>query len=108
MVKLDIKPLSINEAWMGRRFKTQKYKQYRKDVLSMLTAKKLPEPPFEINIIFGFSSKGSDWDNCIKLFQDIVAEKYGFNDNLIYRAVVEKKIVKKGNEYIIFEISHLK
>lgn len=107
MVKIDIKPLSINEAWKGRKFKTDKYKKYRKDVLSMLIAKKLPEPPFKIEIEFGFSSRGCDWDNYIKLFQDIIAEKYRFNDNLIYKALIEKKIVSKGDEYIKFKLESL-
>ena len=104
MVKIDIKPLSVNKAWQGRRFKTEVYKQYRKDVASMLTAIKLPEPPYELNLEFGFSSKASDLDNPVKLFQDILSTKYGFNDNQIYRLVVEKRIVKKGEEYIKFLI----
>ena len=107
MVKIDIKPLSVNKAWQGRRFKTQEYKQYCKDVASLLTAIKLPEPPYELNLEFGFSSKASDLDNPVKLFQDIISTKYKFNDKLIYRLVVEKKIVEKGQEYIIFEIKSL-
>ena len=107
MERIDIKPLSINQAWKGTRFKTSAYKKYYKDVTFLLPPLKLPEPPYEIHLIFGFSSRGSDWDNGIKNFMDIVAEKYGFNDNLIYRAIVEKKIVPKGQEYIRFEIKTL-
>jgi Holliday junction resolvase RusA-like endonuclease len=34
MKKIDIpiKPMSINTAWQGRRYKTKKYKQYEQDV----------------------------------------------------------------------------
>lgn len=106
MIKIDIKPLSVNQAWKGMRFRTDKYKKYCLDVSFLLPCLKLPEPPYEIYLEFGFSSRGSDWDNGIKSFLDIVSDKYRFNDNLIYRAVVEKKIVPKGQEYIIFEIKH--
>lgn len=37
-------------------------------------------------------------------FQDILSKKYGFNDKLIRKAVVETEIVKRGNEYAEFEI----
>ena len=107
MVEIKIKPLSVNGAWQGMRFKTKAYKKYWKDVQFLLPPMKLPEPPFEIYLEFGFSSRGSDWDNPLKTTLDPIAEYYGFNDNLIYRAIVEKKIVPKGQEYFKFEIKTL-
>lgn len=107
MVKLDIKALSVNMAWQGRRFKTPAYKKYWNDVQYLLPKMKLPEPPYEIYLEFGFSSKGSDWDNGIKPILDIISDYYGFNDNLIYLATVKKVIVKKGQEYIKFKIKQL-
>jgi hypothetical protein len=38
------------------------------------------------------------------LFQDTISKKYNFNDNLIYRAFIEKVDVKKGEEYIEFKV----
>jgi hypothetical protein len=38
---------------------------------------------------------------------DVLAKKYGFNDNRIYRGVIEKEVVKKGDEYIRFKISKI-
>ena len=35
---LMIKPLSVNEAWQGKRFKTNSYKSYEKDVMRLLPA----------------------------------------------------------------------
>lgn len=67
----------------------------------------LPEPPYRIYLKFGFSSALSDWDNSIKNFQDLVSEKYGFNDRLIRAGVVETEQVKKGYEYIEFKITNL-
>ena len=106
-IKINIKPLSVNAAWKGRRFKTQMYKKYWRDVQFLLPTINLPEPPYEIYLEFGFSSKGSDIDNPEKPCMDIIADYYGFNDNLIYRKVTEKKIVPKGSEYFQFSINQL-
>lgn len=105
MVKLDIKPLSINRAYKGRLTKTTPLRKYITDLAFLLPANyKVPKPPLELHLEWGFSSRGSDWDNPIKPFQDALAKKYGFNDNQIYRAVVEKRIVPKGQEYIKFKL----
>jgi len=97
--------MSVNEAWQGRRYKTPAYKQYERDVLFLLPKKiDIPDPPYEIHFKFGFSSKSSDWDNPVKPTQDIISKKYGFNDKLIRRAVIETEIVPRGREYFEFEL----
>lgn len=68
----------------------------------------VPDYPLEIYLKFGFSSTRSDWDNCIKFFQDCLAKKYRFNDKHIRRAVIETEIVKPGNEFIQWELKTLK
>ncbi len=100
------KPLSVNEAWKGKRFKTDKYKNYEYKLLYLLPQIVLPPPPFEIYLVFGFSNIASDFDNPTKLLIDIMQKKYNFNDKHIYRAVIEKKIVKRGQEYFGFKITH--
>lgn len=105
MITVNIKPLSVNEVWQGRRFKTQAYKSYEKAVLLMLPKRiELPSPPFSITFEFGVSSKLSDWDNPIKPFQDILCKKYGIDDRDIYKGTVSKVLVKKGEEYVKFKI----
>lgn len=107
-VKINIKPLSINEAYKGRKFRTVKYQWYKENVAKLLPNNyKLPEPPYSITFVFGFSSVSSDWDNCIKTTQDCIAEKYNFNDKLIRRGLVDIEIVPKGKEYFTFKIEHL-
>lgn len=101
---LQLKPLSVNECWQGRRFKTDKYLAYEIAALLMLPQIKLPPPPYEIYLTFGVSNSLSDWDNPVKPFQDILQKKYGFNDREVLRATVEKVLVKKGAEYIHFNI----
>jgi Holliday junction resolvase RusA-like endonuclease len=107
MPKLNIKPLSVNECWQGKRFKTKEYKQYEKDVLLMLPKLKLITSPYSIEIEFGFSSSLADIDNPLKPFLDILQKKYNINDRDVYSLTVKKSIVTKGNEFIKFQIKSL-
>lgn len=107
MVKLDIKPLSVNECWQGRRFKTKAYNKYEKDLLLILPNITLPTPPLCVELEWGFSNSSSDIDNPIKAFLDVLQKKYKFNDKDIYEAIIKKAIVKKGEEYIRFSINDI-
>lgn len=106
-MKINIKPLSVNQVWRGRRFKTPKYTKYERDVMFMLKPMKIPEPPFKIEITYGFSSKLADVDNPCKPFLDILQKYYKFNDRDIYELVQKKEIVPKGREFIDFEITNI-
>lgn len=99
-MRLDIKPLSVNQAWQGRRKKTVKYLKYQRDVALLLRPLTVPDGDLRIELVFGFSSRGSDWDNPVKPFQDILSKKYKFNDNRIVEANVKVIYVKKGHEFI--------
>jgi len=105
---LKIKPLSVNQAWKGRRYKTDKYKSYIKELLFTLRPMKIPEGYLRIHLIWGLSSRGGDFDNPIKPFVDCLQKKYGFNDNRIKQAIIEVEHVKKGDEFIKFEIEEMK
>ncbi len=107
MAEIKIKPLSVNKVWQGRRFKTQEYKRYESDVLLLLPELSIPDGNLFILLEFGFSNSASDWDNPIKPFVDILQLKYQFNDSRIYRAEVIKTKVKKGDEFIRFDIKEL-
>ena len=104
-MKIQIKPLTVNQAWQGRRFKTEKYKAYDQELLLKLRPLCVPEGPLSVVYIFGVSSPLFDWDNAVKPFQDVLQKKYGFDDRRIIKAVVEKILVKKGEEFIDFIIS---
>lgn len=104
-VKIKIKPLSVNEAWMGRRFKTPKYKAYREELeYALPDIPKFPTPPYEIWYEFGLSNKRSDYDNPIKTTQDALQDKYAFDDADIMIAHIKKVVVAKGEEYVQFLI----
>lgn len=108
MIKLNIKPMSVNEAWQGKRFKTKKYNQYQKDCLMLLPSFKIPSPPYKVTLIYGFSNKLSDIDNPTKQILDILQKKYNFNDKDIYEMILKKEIVAKGSEFIHIDIQHFK
>jgi Holliday junction resolvase RusA-like endonuclease len=100
MNRVPVKPLSVNRAWQGKRFKTQEYKNYEKAVLFMLGPFTVPDGPLKIDLVFGFSNMASDWDNPVKPFQDCLQKKYKFNDSRVMEATVRKVKVSKGNEFI--------
>ena len=107
-MKIKIKPLSVNQAWQGRRFKTQKYKDFEKAMLMMLPPLKIDfKALLRIDITFGYSSKASDIDNGLKPTLDCLQKKYGINDNRIYELNVKKEIVEKGKEYIELNINEI-
>ena len=103
-MRVDIKPLSVNQAWQGKRFKTPAYKRYERDVLLMLKPMDIPDGDLAIEITYGFSNRQSDVDNPTKLLIDILQKKYGFNDSRVTRLNLIKQQVKKGYEYIDFQI----
>ncbi len=107
MVRIDIKPLSVNKCWQGRRFKTPDYDTYEKALMYLLPKMKIPSGKLMLFLKIGFSSKSSDLDNSIKPILDILQKKYGFNDKMIYGIFADKSDVKKGEEFISFKITKL-
>jgi Holliday junction resolvase RusA-like endonuclease len=106
--KLNEKPLSVNEAWQGKRFKTPLYKAYEQTILLTMPKGKIDaEQMLRIEFFFGFSNKASDLDNPVKLLLDIAQKKYGFNDKNVFELNVRKCIVKKGEEFIQMGIYNL-
>jgi Holliday junction resolvase RusA-like endonuclease len=104
-MKVNIKPLSVNQAWKGKRYKTEKYKNYETTLMYVLPKDVfIPSGEINLTLIFGQSSPLADFDNPVKLFVDCLQKKYGFNDRKIKRCVIEVKKVKKGEEFIDFEM----
>jgi len=99
--KIYEKPLSVNQAWQGKRFKTPAYKEYEKAMLFMMPKAKVDtEEMLRVEFFFGFSNRASDLDNPVKLLMDIAQKKYGFNDKNVFEMNIRKCIVKKGEEFI--------
>jgi len=106
MITIDIKPLSVNDAWQGRRFKTKKYLQYERSLLLMLPKMKIKKSKLKVSFIFGLTSC-ADIDNPIKLILDIMQKKYFFDDKDIFILNVEKILVKSGSEFFKFNIENI-
>lgn len=104
-IRLEVKPLSVNEAWQGRRFKTPKYKQYEKLLLMVLPKNANIKQEIKIEFEFGFSNILSDIDNPLKMLIDILQKKYSFNDSRITELNVKKIITKKGEEFITIKFN---
>lgn len=106
-MRIEIKPLSVNEVWQGKRFKTKKYKDYEKSLISLLPNIEVPDGKLIIEITYGFSSPLADIDNPCKPFIDVLQKRYGFNDSRIYQLNQTKIVVSKGFEFIEFKIDKI-
>lgn len=102
MTTVNIKPMSVNEAWQGQRYKTDKYKAYQKELLLMLPNINFPHGKLKIFLEFGMSNSLSDIDNPVKQILDCLQKKYFFNDRDIYEMEVKKVKTEKGKEYFKF------
>jgi hypothetical protein len=99
IINLNIKPLSVNKAWQGKRFKSPEYKKYEIQVLRLLPDIEIKE--FErLKITYGFSNMMSDIDNPTKLVLDLLQKKYNVNDRDLIYLVLHKEKTKKGEEFI--------
>ena len=93
-------------SFSGRKWKSSEYQKFEALCKMHLRKSELEIPEhgdLEIHLTFGISSR-FDLDNSLKSFIDILQDRYNFNDNRIIKIVAEKKRVKKGNEFIDFEL----
>lgn len=105
MIKIDVKPLSVNQCYTGRRFSTEKHKSFKRMVNNALpdNIEIFDKTNMKLRIEFGYSSKLSDLSNGIKVFEDALVQKYKVDDRNTFEMNIKKVIVKKGFEYIKFE-----
>lgn len=107
-IQINMKPLSVNDAWKGRRFKTDAYKSYEQSVLFLLPKiKRFPKPPYLVAIDLSVSTHNADIDNPVKPILDILQKKYGFNDRDVVQLHVRKYLVFKGQESFQVRIENI-
>ena len=103
MIEVQIKPLSVNRAWQGKRYKTKDYKEYERELLYILPKYEIPEGQLKATFEVCYKSRLNDIDNFLKPFIDVLQKKYGFNDRDIYELNIKKVIGE--NEYIKFSLT---
>ena len=104
-LELKAKPISVNQVWQGRRFKTKLYKDYEIEI-SWLLKKYRGQIRGEIEIHYTFYIKNysrTDCDNLVKPIQDILVKNGIIEDDrkIIYFSA-EK--IKSNIEKIEIEI----
>ena len=95
---LPLAPLSVNQAFQGRRFKTQKYNDWLENGLWLL--KKLGgsthhHKPYNIEITL-LMSRLMDIDNPIKMILDLLKKAGIIEDDRYVDTLFIKKIVSKN------------
>ena len=109
---LNLKALSVNKAWQGKRYRTDAYKLFQYVLHALLLKLKPPKPEGdEYFVSYEFGLLGTaDIDNPIKTFQDGLFRfwKMLSRDNKIMFMIVAKVKVKKGEEYIGFHVDDRK
>lgn len=94
-IVIQLKPLSVNDAWQGKRFKTPEYKKYEQVMGFLLYKDRVPEPiTGKLEVWYRFYLKNcanSDFDNPLKPLNDVLV-KNGIikDDRYIYKAHIEK------------------
>lgn len=107
---LAIKPLSVNQAWQGRRFSTTAKKNYERTVELLLPHVQVVGAPY-YRVFYDFhltQFARSDWDNLCKVLQDsIVAHGIITDDRMIVEAHVRKFPAKQDRIVIRIESCEL-
>ena len=100
-LSIPLKPLSVNVAFQGRRFKTPAYKQYEKDITKLLGRAREKPIEGELYVCYSFYLKNyalTDTGNLEKLLTDtLVALGYIKDDRYIKKLVMEKYRAKQDS-----------
>lgn len=99
---LPLKPLSINDAWQGRRFKSKDYNQFREDFGKVAVGSRMIEGFVRVDLVFTLTKENyshSDVDNLIKPVLDAIVDRgYIEDDRKILELTARKQL---GKDYAI-------
>lgn len=95
-VGVEIKPLSINACFQGRKFKTIEYKDYEHEMLLILPYQEMIEGEVSVEVDFYVRKpKILDVDNLIKPLFDILTKKGYWRDDRYVFELRARKIKSK-------------
>lgn len=92
---MPVKPLSVNAAWQGRRFKTKEHKQFEKIVQTILRAHPFQrfEGPYFVRYLFALKNASrTDTSNLIKVLEDNLVKAGIISDDRKVDCLLAEKI----------------
>ena len=109
MFVIKQKIISTNLIWGGRKWLTKDAKAFKRFMIASIRAKRLKlhydeQEPLAIHFRFGIS-RDLDASNGIKLCEDAICEALGIDDIIFQGVTATKEKVKKGEEFIAFNIT---
>ena len=91
-ISLDIRPLSVNRAWQGRRYSTPEKKRYEAMVHSQLPSAKIPGPYYRVDYkFFLIQFARTDQQNLLKCLTDCFVRRGIITDD---RMIIDERIRK--------------
>ena len=106
-LRLQIKPLSTNRIYVGRKVKSSQARQFERDIALLLAAyakeTELPDGDLAIHFRFG-TTRQKDLSNNVKLLEDQIAKHYGIDDRRFAGHTAVRIPVPRGEEFVIFQI----
>jgi len=108
---LKTRALSVNKCWQGRRFKTQDYKDYEKELTALLTPyrrQRTLKGKVAVDVVFYLKwASTTDFDNLLKpLFDILVKNEIISDDRFIWDMKVKK--VKADEDKIVINLKAIK
>lgn len=104
--KLVIKPMSINSAFQGRRFKTKEYNNYEEELLWMLKIEGLEKVEGFVSVAYNFyliHYLKTDVGNLEKPLSDIIVKAGLIDDDRFIKKITMEKF-KSDKNYIEIQI----
>lgn len=111
-IVLKAKALSVNKCWQGKRYKTQDYKDYEKEINALLMPYKHLQATLEgkvvVDVIFHLKrASTTDFDNLLKpLFDILVKNEIIPDDRFIWDMRVRK--LKAEEDKIVIALKQTK
>lgn len=108
LIIIPIKPITVNQAWKGEKYKTPKYKQWRQDVCCLVPRRKklIKWCKIELDFYIKYYSM-TDVDNLIKPTLDALQEVGVLEDDKYVVSVLATKHKMIKEEKIILQIHEL-
>src|SRR3990167_7810284 len=103
MIVISVKPISVNECWQGRRFKTKKYDKFIIDMLRVMPKKEMITGSIKLEIKLHLKSLlRGDIDNFIKPLVDCIVKKGWIEDDR-FIMLLEVEKIKSSEECVEIE-----